>query len=56
VALIYDLTLLAYLPDEMARIAADAGLDAADIEREGVGGGFVTRLFVRFKLEGLAEE
>jgi SAM-dependent methyltransferase len=56
VALIYDLTLLAYLPDEMARIAADAGLEAADIEREGVGGGFVTRLFVRFKLEGLAEE
>jgi SAM-dependent methyltransferase len=56
VALIYDLTLLAYLPSEMARIAADAGLEPADIEREGVGGGIVTRFFVRFKLEGLSEE
>jgi len=55
VALIYDLGLLAYLPSEMARIATDAGLQPADIEREGVGGGFVTRLFVRFKLEGPAE-
>jgi SAM-dependent methyltransferase len=55
VALIYDLGLLAYMPSEMARIAADAGLEPADIESEGVGGGLVTRLFVRFKLEGLPE-
>jgi SAM-dependent methyltransferase len=55
VALIYDLGLLAYMPSEMARIAADAGLEPSDIEREGVGGGFVTRLFVRFKLEGFSE-
>ena len=55
VALIYDLGLLAYMPSEMARIAADAGLEPDDIEREGVGGGFVTRLFVRFKMEGLPE-
>jgi SAM-dependent methyltransferase len=55
VALIYDLSLLAYLPLEIARIAADAGLEPGDIEREGVGGGFVTRLFVRFKVEGLPE-
>jgi SAM-dependent methyltransferase len=56
VALIYDVTLLAYLPSEMARIAADAGLEATDIEREALGGGIVTRFFVRFKLEGLPEE
>ena len=55
VALIYDLGLLTYMPSEMALIAADAGLEAADIERDGVGGGLITRLFVRFKLEGLAE-
>ncbi len=55
VALIYDLGLLAYMPSEMARIATDAGLEPADIEREGVGGGFVTRLFVRFRLEGAPE-
>jgi SAM-dependent methyltransferase len=56
VALIYDVTLLAYLPSEMARIAADAGLEASDIAREGLGGGLVTRLFIRFKLEGLPVE
>jgi SAM-dependent methyltransferase len=55
VALIYDVGLLAYLPKEMARIATDAGLEPSDIEREGVGGGFVTRLFIRYKLEGFPE-
>ena len=55
VALIYDLALLSYLPKEMARIAADAGLEPDDIERQRVGGGLVTRLFVRFKLEGFPE-
>ena len=55
VALIYDLGLLAYLPSEMARIAADAGLEPTDIEREGLGGGPITRLFVRFRIEGLPE-
>lgn len=55
VALIYDLGLLTYMPSEMARITADAGLEPADIERDGVGGGLITRLFVRFKMEGLPE-
>jgi SAM-dependent methyltransferase len=55
VALIYDLALLTYLPKEMARIATDAGLEPGDIRREGVGGGFVTRLFVRFTMEGFPE-
>jgi SAM-dependent methyltransferase len=55
VALIYDLGLLAYLPKEMARIATDAGLEPSDIERGGVGGGFVTRLFIRYTLEGFPE-
>jgi SAM-dependent methyltransferase len=55
VALIYDVGLLAHTPSEMARIAADAGLEPGDIEREGLGGGFVTRLFVRFRMEGLPE-
>jgi SAM-dependent methyltransferase len=52
VALIYDLGLLTYTPSEMATIATDAGLEPVDIVRERVRGGFVSSLFVRFKLEG----
>jgi len=56
IALIYDLGLLAFEPSEMAKIATAAGLGPSDIGREGLGGGIVTRFFVRFWLEGLVEE
>ena len=53
VALIYDLGLLTFTPAEMAEVAEAAGIEPEDIVRERVGGGLITRLFVRFKLEGL---
>ena len=52
VALTYDLGLLTCTPSEMARIAEDAGLEEEDIVREPARGGLVSRLFVRFRLEG----
>ncbi|HEY1168669.1 MAG TPA: class I SAM-dependent methyltransferase [Candidatus Limnocylindrales bacterium] len=52
VALIYDLGLLTYGPAEMADIADGAGLEPADIGRERLDGGFVSRFFIRFTLEG----
>lgn len=55
VALIYDLGLLTFGPAEMAAIAENAGFEAADIVREELGGGLITRLFVRFRLEGFDE-
>lgn len=54
-ALIYDLGLLTFGPKEMVAIAENAGLDSADIDRERMGGGLVSRFFVRFRMEGLAE-
>jgi SAM-dependent methyltransferase len=56
VALVYDLDLLTLGSKQMAEVARGAGLEPEDIERERLGGGLVTRLFVRFRLEGLAEE
>lgn len=56
VALIYDLGLLAFTPAEMAALAAEAGLDPDDIERERVRGGLLSSFYVRFKIEGFAEE
>jgi SAM-dependent methyltransferase len=56
VALIYDLDLLTLGSSQMAEVARSAGLEPEDIVREHVGGGLITRLFVRFRLEGLAEE
>jgi ubiquinone/menaquinone biosynthesis C-methylase UbiE len=56
VALIYDLGLLTFGPGEMASIAENAGFEPADIARERMGGGLVSRFFVRFRLEGFAEE
>ncbi len=56
IALIYDLRLLTYSSSEMGRIATDAGLEPADITREGLGGGLVTRSFVRYRLEGFPED
>ena len=52
VALIYDLGLLAYTPEEMAQIAEAAGLEPGEIVRERARGGLVASFFVRFKLEG----
>ena len=52
IALLYDLSLLAYTPSEMAKIAEAAGLDPGDIVRERARGGLVASFFVRFKLEG----
>jgi len=52
VALIYDLGLLTFGPSEMADIANGAGLEPADIVRERLDGGIVSRFFVRFTLEG----
>jgi SAM-dependent methyltransferase len=56
VALIYDLGLLAFTPAEMTAVAADAGLEPGDIERERVRGGLLSSFYVRFKLEGFAAE
>jgi SAM-dependent methyltransferase len=56
VALIYDLDLLTLGSSQMAEVAIAAGLEPSDIGRERLGGGLITRLFVRFRLEGLAEE
>jgi SAM-dependent methyltransferase len=56
VALVYDLDLLTLGSSQMAEVAREAGLEPGDITRERVGGGLITRLFVRFRLEGLAEE
>ncbi len=56
VALIYDLGLLTFGPADMATIAENAGFQPDDIVRERMGGGLVPRLFVRFRLEGFAEE
>ncbi len=52
VALVYDLRLLALDSKEMAKAAEGAGLDPSDIVREPVRGGLLSRLFVRFRLEG----
>jgi SAM-dependent methyltransferase len=56
VALIYDPKLVTFTDSEMAEIALNAGLDPAEIGRDGVRGGLLSRLFVRFRLEGLPEE
>jgi SAM-dependent methyltransferase len=56
VALIYDPKLVTFTDSEMAEIAANAGLEPSDIGRERVRGGLLSRLFVRFRLEGLPEE
>ncbi len=56
VALIYDPKLVTFTDSEMAGIALDAGLEPAEISREGVRGGLLSRLFVRFRIEGLPEE
>lgn len=56
VALIYDPKLVTFTDSEMAEIARNAGLEPADISRESVRGGLLSRLFVRFRLEGLPEE
>jgi SAM-dependent methyltransferase len=53
IALLYDLSLLAYTPSEMAEIAQSAGLEPGDIVRERARGGLVASFFVRFKLEGV---
>jgi SAM-dependent methyltransferase len=53
VALIYDLGLLACTPEEMAVIAAEAGLEPADIVRERARGGIVSSFFIRYTLEGV---
>ena len=56
IALIYDLGILTIEPSEMMKVATAAGLEPNAIGRGRLGGGLVTRLFVRFWLEGLAEE
>jgi SAM-dependent methyltransferase len=53
VALIYDAGLITCTDAEMATIAQNAGLEPGEIVREGIGGGLLSRLFVRFRLEGL---
>jgi SAM-dependent methyltransferase len=53
VALVYDLGLLAYTPDEMAQIATAAGLEPADIVRGRARGGIVSSFFIRYTLEGV---
>jgi SAM-dependent methyltransferase len=53
VALIYDLGLLAFTPEEMAGIAAEAGLEPADIVRDRARGGIVSSFFIRYTLEGV---
>lgn len=52
VALIYDLRLLTLTPSEMAAVVEGAGLEPDDVVREGARGGLVSRLFVRFRIEG----
>ena len=56
VALIYDPRLVTFTDSEMAEIAVNAGLEPSDINREGVRGGLLSRLFVRFRVEGLPED
>lgn len=56
VALIYDLGLLSFTPDEMAGVATEAGLEPGDILRERVRGGPLSSFYVRFKLEGFPTE
>jgi len=56
VALIYDPKLVTFTGSEMAEIAVSADLEPSDISREGVRGAMLSRLFVRFRLEGLPEE
>jgi SAM-dependent methyltransferase len=53
VALIYDLGLLAYTPEEMDEVATAAGLESDDIVRERARGGLVSTFFVRYKVEGV---
>jgi SAM-dependent methyltransferase len=53
VALIYDLGLLAYTPEEMAEIARAAGLEPADIVRGRARGGIISSFFIRYTLEGV---
>jgi SAM-dependent methyltransferase len=53
VALIYDLGLLAFTPEEMAVIATDAGLEPADIVQDRARGGIVSSFFLRYTLEGI---
>ncbi|HEU6440112.1 MAG TPA: class I SAM-dependent methyltransferase [Terriglobales bacterium] len=55
VALIYDPKLVTFTESEMSEIALNAGLEPAEIVREGVRGRLLSRLFVRFRLEGLPE-
>lgn len=54
VALIYDLGLLAYTPEEMGEVASAAGLEPDDIVRERAPGGLISTFFVRYKMEGMA--
>jgi SAM-dependent methyltransferase len=56
VALIYDIGLLSLGTFELEAIAREAGLDPDELQRERVKGGFGTRLFVRFRLEGPESE
>jgi SAM-dependent methyltransferase len=56
VALIYDPKLVTFTGSEMAEIAVSADLEPSDISRESVRGGLLSRLFVRFRLEGLPED
>jgi SAM-dependent methyltransferase len=53
VALIYDLGLLAFTPEEMAAIATESGLEPEDIVRERARGGIVSSFFIRYTLEGV---
>jgi SAM-dependent methyltransferase len=52
VALVYDLRLLSLDEKEMAGAARGAGLEPSNIVRESVGGGLISRFFLRFRLEG----
>jgi ubiquinone/menaquinone biosynthesis C-methylase UbiE len=51
-ALLSDPRLLSLDERELARAAEGAGLGPSDIIREPVGGGLISRFFVRFRLEG----
>ena len=47
---------MTFTDSEMAEIAVNAGLEPSDINREGVRGGLLSRLFVRFRVEGLPDD
>ncbi len=50
-ALIYDLGLLTLSPNKMARVTADAGIAPASVSFDRVHGGFLSRMFVRFRFD-----